>query len=165
MVGMFVCLCLASQQPSKQEIFVPPRTGLGVKLLTTPTKYGYVLPLLLLGGNMSSGALFHDEMSKTTDVGVSDWVISERLLTRWRCLVAFMKAMNLLHRMRCTILLLHRNEFICFVQCYILSIDGSTFIQQQPMVGAWKRRRRGDGLLLWDMGGGLLAIVVMLIVA
>ena len=38
MVGMFVCLCLACQQPSKQEIFIPTRVGLGVKLLTTPTK-------------------------------------------------------------------------------------------------------------------------------
>ena len=26
MVGMFVCLCLASQKPSKREFFVPART-------------------------------------------------------------------------------------------------------------------------------------------
>jgi hypothetical protein len=32
MVGMFVCLCLASQKPSKQEFFVSARMGLGVKL-------------------------------------------------------------------------------------------------------------------------------------
>jgi hypothetical protein len=34
MVGIFVCLCLASQKPSEQEFFVPARTDLGVKLLT-----------------------------------------------------------------------------------------------------------------------------------
>jgi len=33
MVGMFVCLCLASQKPSEREFFVPARTDLGVKLL------------------------------------------------------------------------------------------------------------------------------------
>jgi len=33
MVGMFVCLCLASQKPSEWEFFVPARTNLGVKLL------------------------------------------------------------------------------------------------------------------------------------
>ena len=33
MVGMFVCLCLASKKPSKQEFFVPAVTDLGVKLL------------------------------------------------------------------------------------------------------------------------------------
>ena len=32
MVGMFVCLCLASQQPSEWESFVPARTDLDVKL-------------------------------------------------------------------------------------------------------------------------------------
>ncbi len=47
---------------------------------------------------MSTGALFQDEISKTTGVGVSDWVISERVLARWWCLVAFMKATDLLHR-------------------------------------------------------------------
>jgi hypothetical protein len=34
MVGMFVCLWLASQKPSEQEFFVPTRMDLGVKLLT-----------------------------------------------------------------------------------------------------------------------------------
>jgi hypothetical protein len=33
MVGMFVCLCLASKKPSKQEFFVPARTDVAVKLL------------------------------------------------------------------------------------------------------------------------------------
>ena len=33
MVGMFVCLCLASKKPSEREFFVPARTDLGVKLL------------------------------------------------------------------------------------------------------------------------------------
>ena len=32
MVGMFVCLCLASKKPSEREFFVPARTDLGVKL-------------------------------------------------------------------------------------------------------------------------------------
>ncbi len=35
MVGMFVCLCLTSKNPSEREIFVPARTDLGVKLLNT----------------------------------------------------------------------------------------------------------------------------------
>ena len=34
MVGMFVCLCLARQKPSEQDLFVPARTDIGVKLLT-----------------------------------------------------------------------------------------------------------------------------------
>jgi hypothetical protein len=34
MVGMFVCLCLASKKPSEREFFVPAGTDLGVKLLT-----------------------------------------------------------------------------------------------------------------------------------
>ncbi len=34
MVGMFVCLCLASKNLSEREFFVPARTDLGVKLLT-----------------------------------------------------------------------------------------------------------------------------------
>ena len=33
MVGMVVCLCLASQNPFEWEFFVPARTDLGVKLL------------------------------------------------------------------------------------------------------------------------------------
>ncbi len=33
MVGMFVCLCLASKKPSEGEFFVPAGTDLGVKLL------------------------------------------------------------------------------------------------------------------------------------
>jgi len=32
-VGMFVCLYLASPKPSKRECFAPARTDLGVKLL------------------------------------------------------------------------------------------------------------------------------------
>ena len=34
MVGMFVCLCLDSQNPFERERFVPARTDFGVKLLT-----------------------------------------------------------------------------------------------------------------------------------
>ncbi len=33
MVGMFVCLCLASKNPSEREYFVPAGTNLGVKQL------------------------------------------------------------------------------------------------------------------------------------
>jgi hypothetical protein len=33
MMGMLVCLCLASQKPSEREFFIPARTDLGVKLL------------------------------------------------------------------------------------------------------------------------------------
>jgi len=33
MVGMIVCLCLASQKPSEREFFIPARMDLGVKLL------------------------------------------------------------------------------------------------------------------------------------
>ena len=33
MVGMFVCLCLASKKPSEREIFVSARTELAIKLL------------------------------------------------------------------------------------------------------------------------------------
>jgi hypothetical protein len=32
MVGMFVCFCLASQNPFEREFFVPARMDLGVKL-------------------------------------------------------------------------------------------------------------------------------------
>jgi hypothetical protein len=33
MVGMFVCLCLASQKPSEREFYIPARTYLGVNML------------------------------------------------------------------------------------------------------------------------------------
>jgi len=36
MVGMFACLSLASQKPSKREFFIPARTDLGFKLLNAP---------------------------------------------------------------------------------------------------------------------------------
>ena len=41
MVGMFVCLCLASEKPSKRVFFIPSRTDLGVKLLN---RYLYIIP-------------------------------------------------------------------------------------------------------------------------
>jgi hypothetical protein len=47
---------------------------------------------------MSTRALFHDEIAETTGIGVSGFVISERVLARWWCLVAFVKATNLLHQ-------------------------------------------------------------------
>ena len=46
---------------------------------------------------MSTQAIFQDEIKETTGVGLSDWAISERVLARWQCLVAFMKALDLLH--------------------------------------------------------------------
>jgi hypothetical protein len=46
---------------------------------------------------MSTGALFHDEIAERTGVGVSLLMLSERVLARWWRLVAFMKAMNLIH--------------------------------------------------------------------
>jgi hypothetical protein len=33
MVGMFVCLCLASKKSAEREFFVPTSTDLGIKLL------------------------------------------------------------------------------------------------------------------------------------
>ncbi len=38
MVGMFVCLCLASKKPSEWEFYVPAGTDLGVKLLMALNK-------------------------------------------------------------------------------------------------------------------------------
>ncbi len=35
MVGMFVSLCLASKKSSEREFFIPARTHLGVKLLSS----------------------------------------------------------------------------------------------------------------------------------
>ena len=78
-------------------------------MLTTPTKYSDILcgcfssvwcvtPLLLLG----QLKLFFNKltMKYTPEIGVgmSDWCLSEQLLAGWWCLVAFMKATNLLHR-------------------------------------------------------------------
>ena len=53
---------------------------------------------IVIGGQHVNSSPFHDEMSETTGVGVSDWVILERVLNQWWHLVAFMKAMNLLHQ-------------------------------------------------------------------
>ncbi len=39
MVGMFVCLCFASQKPFEQEFFAPAKMDLAVKLLH-PSLYG-----------------------------------------------------------------------------------------------------------------------------
>jgi hypothetical protein len=43
---------------------------------------------LLLGANISTGALFHDEIAETTGVGVSLLMLSEQLLAQWWRLVA-----------------------------------------------------------------------------
>ena len=42
MVGMFVCLCLASKKPSEREFFVPAGTDLGVKLLIASLFYHFI---------------------------------------------------------------------------------------------------------------------------
>ena len=52
---------------------------------------------------MSTRALFHNEMYESTAVGVSGFVISERVLAQWWRLVAFVKATNLLHRSMCAV--------------------------------------------------------------
>ena len=44
MVGMFVCLCLASKKSSGREFLVPARTDFGVKLLRNKVKL--ILPRL-----------------------------------------------------------------------------------------------------------------------
>ena len=46
MVGMFVCLCLASKNSSEREVFVPARTDLAVKLLN---------PLMVALDNFAEG--------------------------------------------------------------------------------------------------------------
>jgi hypothetical protein len=43
MVGMFVCLCLASQNPFEWEFFVPARMDLGVKLLIQRKNHNYCI--------------------------------------------------------------------------------------------------------------------------
>jgi hypothetical protein len=39
MVGMFVCLCLASQKSSERDFFLPTRTNLGVKLFISDVTF------------------------------------------------------------------------------------------------------------------------------
>ena len=46
MVGMFVCLCLAIQNPFERELSVPARTDLGVKLLRVIKQGSSVPPSL-----------------------------------------------------------------------------------------------------------------------
>ena len=59
MVGIFVCLCLASQKPSEQEFFVPARTDLGVELLTKML-WNFIFSdiIWLRGGNRLRGRKF-----------------------------------------------------------------------------------------------------------
>ena len=53
MVGMFVCLCLASKKPSEREFFVPAGTDLGVKLLRSLSNRA----IFTVGGVTSSAFL------------------------------------------------------------------------------------------------------------
>jgi len=69
---------------------------------------------------MSTRALFHDEIEETIGIGVSDWAISEQVLAPWKCLVAFMKALDLIHWAMGAIVLLHlqsgyisHRRFVC----------------------------------------------------
>jgi hypothetical protein len=39
MVGMFVCLCLASQKSSERDFFLPARTDFGVKLFISDVTF------------------------------------------------------------------------------------------------------------------------------
>ena len=57
----------------------------------------YVIPLLLLEANMSTGALFQQWNWRNNRHWCVPLIISEWVLTRWWHLVAFMKTMNLLH--------------------------------------------------------------------
>ena len=89
-------------------------------ILTTPTKYSDILcrcfssvwcvtPLLLLG---QLELFFNDLTMKYTPeigVGMSNWFLSERVLPRWQRLVAYMKAMDLLHRAMHVIVPAHRH--------------------------------------------------------
>ncbi len=82
--------------------------------ITTPTKYSDILcrcfslvwcvtPLLLLG---QLELFFNNLTMKYTPeigVGMSDWCLSEQVLTRWQHLVDFMKATNILHRAICAV--------------------------------------------------------------
>ena len=54
MVGMFVFLCLASQNPFDGEFFVPTRMDLGVKLLST-----IVLYIIILSGYLAKPGRLH----------------------------------------------------------------------------------------------------------
>jgi hypothetical protein len=60
MVGMFVCLCLASQKPSERDLFVPARMDLDVKLLSctvvVPIYSWCMLPTLTQGDGHSQNA-------------------------------------------------------------------------------------------------------------
>jgi hypothetical protein len=51
MVGMCVCLCLASKKPSEREFFVPAGTDLGVKLLNMQKLFPFIVTsnFLLVG--------------------------------------------------------------------------------------------------------------------
>ena len=75
------------------------------KLFKSLSLVWYVIPLLLLVANMSTRALFYNEIEETTGVGVSDWCICERVrLTQWWHLVAFTKSTHLLHQAKCAVL-------------------------------------------------------------
>ena len=71
MVGMLVCLCLASWKPSDWEFFVPARTHLGVKLLIGahcktiyPNFYSYII--------------WSDQATLVSDFTISNWLTSKR---------------------------------------------------------------------------------------
>ena len=52
---------------------------------------------------MSTGALFHDEITEPTGVGMSLLMLLERVLARRWCFLLLMKATNFLHRAMCAV--------------------------------------------------------------
>jgi hypothetical protein len=53
MVGMFVCLCIASQKPSERVFFVPARMDLGVKLLSCQRQVAWELIRVITAKNLA----------------------------------------------------------------------------------------------------------------
>ena len=64
MVGMFVCLCLASQKPSEWEFFILVRTDIGVELLTG-------IPLLGFGWEQRTPAPYDSYGRNSTESTVT----------------------------------------------------------------------------------------------
>ena len=95
---------------------------------------------------MSTRTLFHDKIEETTGVGESDWAISERVLARWWCLVAFMKALDLLHQAMCAIVPPHcyghqnghQSGYISH-RCFVCCCPGGRRGDTERVVARWWR--------------------------
>jgi hypothetical protein len=69
MVGMVVCLCLASQKPSEREFFVPVRTDFGVNSLTAksvPAGTKNSCPVGFYSRNSTESTLHHKHNNPQT---------------------------------------------------------------------------------------------------